>query len=107
MSIWLCMFLNSTIWTEGVKKEESHGQKKQWAIPDSGPFDKSLKNLRKKSIEPMISNGTKLIKGKYERPAVAVAGEQKSCAKETFAKKSGYFPNFQMKLLKQRDFLDC
>jgi len=53
-----------------------------------------LKNLRKKSIEPMISNGTKLIKGKYERPAVAVAGEQKNCAKETFAKKSGYFPNF-------------
>jgi len=39
----------------------------------------------------MISNGTKLIKGKYERPAVAVAGEQKN-AKETFAKIQDFFP---------------
>jgi len=37
----------------------------------------------------MISNGTKLIKGKYERPAVAVAGEQKKCQRN-FCQNPGF-----------------
>jgi len=42
----------------------------------------------------MISNGTKLIKGKYERPAVAVAGGQKKLPKKLLQKSRIFFLQF-------------
>jgi len=56
------------------EKEESQGQKNCGRFLTHAPWTKIEKFVYKIQMDQWYQMGFKLIKGKYERPAVAVAG---------------------------------
>ena len=73
LSLWLCAFLNPK--EMDGRKKESKGQKivgNYWLAPIWQKIHNKILFLKSKMNQ---WNGTKLIKGKYERPAGAVTGK--------------------------------